>query len=87
MLVGTLHVALFVVLGGRARGRLPFMLVAAALGAYGGQVLGARLGDPVRIGDFGLLTASVVAWIGIAIVAIASTLGPTRDEPRFRRRE
>ncbi len=85
--MGTFHVALFVLLGGRARGRLPFMLVAAILGAYGGQAVGTRLGDPLRIGDFGLLVASVMAWIGIAIVAVASTLGPTREEPRVRRRE
>jgi len=78
VLVGVLNVALFVVFGGEARGRLPFLVIAAILGAYAGQALGARLGDPVRIGDFGLLSSSAVAWAGIVVVAIVSTLGPTR---------
>jgi hypothetical protein len=78
VLVGILNVALFVVFGGEARGRLPFLVIAAILGAYAGQALGARLGDPVRIGDFGLLSSSAVAWAGIVVVAIVSTLGPTR---------
>ncbi len=79
VLVGVLNLALFVMLGGEARGRLPFLLVAAVLGAYAGQALGARLGDPIRIGDFGLLSSSAVAWVGMAIVAIVSTLGPSRQ--------
>ena len=79
VLVGVLNVALFVLFGGEARGRLPFMVIAAILGAYAGQAVGARLGDPVRIGDFGLLSSSAVAWAGIVVVAIVSTLGPTRN--------
>ncbi len=78
VLVGVLNVALFVLFGGEARGRLPFLVVAAILGAYAGQAVGSRLGDPVRIGDFGLLSSSAVAWAGIVVVAIVSTLGPTR---------
>lgn len=78
VLVGVLNVALFVLFGGEARGRLPFLVIAAILGAYAGQALGARLGDPLRIGDFGLLSSSAVAWAGIVVVAIVSTLGPTR---------
>ena len=76
VLVGIFNVALFVLFGGQARGRLPFLVLAAMLGAYAGQALGARLGDPVRIGDFGLLSSSAVAWAGICVVAIVSTLGP-----------
>ncbi|MDA8201980.1 MAG: hypothetical protein M0Z49_04335 [Chloroflexi bacterium] len=78
VLVGILNVALFVLFGGEARGRLPFLVLAAILGAYAGQAIGVWLGDPVRIGDFGLLSSSAVAWVGMAIVAIVSTLGPTR---------
>jgi hypothetical protein len=79
VLVGVFNVALFVLFGGQARGRLPFLVLAAILGAYAGQAVGERLGDPVRIGDFGLLSSSVVAWAGIAVVAIVSTLGPARN--------
>jgi hypothetical protein len=32
--------------------------------------------DPVRIGEFNLLTASVVAWLGIALVAVLAVLVP-----------
>jgi hypothetical protein len=79
--VGVLHSAIYVVLRGSARARLPFLVAAAVLGAYAGQAVGARLGDPLRIGDFGLLGSSLLAWVGIGVVAIMSTLGPSRDRP------
>ena len=79
VLVGIFHTALFVLVRGSARGQLPLLVVAAALGALAGDALGARLGiDLLRIGDFRLVSASVLAWIGIGIVAIVSILGPTR---------
>jgi hypothetical protein len=55
------------------------MLIAAFLGALAGQAVGARLGDPFRIGDFGLISSSALAWIGIVVVAVTSTLGPGRS--------
>jgi uncharacterized membrane protein YfcA len=78
VVVGVFHTALYVLIRGSAGGRLPLVLVAAILGAYAGQALGMRLGDPLRMGDFGLLSASIVAWVGILMIAVASTLGPTR---------
>jgi hypothetical protein len=42
---------------------------------------GRRLGDPLRIGDFGLISASIMAWIGIIIVVIIGTLVPSREGP------
>lgn len=78
LVVGLFHTALYVLLRGSAGGRLPFVAVAAILGAYAGQALGLRLGDPVHIGDFGLLSSSVVAWVGILVVAAAGVLGPDR---------
>jgi hypothetical protein len=79
VLVGIFHVALYVFIRGGARGQLLLLLAAAILGAYAGQALGARLGDPLRIGDFGLVSASLVAWLGIAIVLVIGTLGRSRD--------
>jgi hypothetical protein len=79
VLVGVFNVMVFVMLGGEARGRLPFLVLAAILGAYAGQAIGTHLGDPVRIGDFGLLSSSAVAWAGMVVVTIVSTLGPTRQ--------
>lgn len=79
-LVGIFHTGLYVLIRGSAGGRLPVMLVAASLGAWAGDALGDRLGiDPVAIGDFSLVTASVVAWLGIAMVAIIAILGPSRN--------
>ena len=79
VLVGIFHTALFVLVRGSARGQLPLLVVAEALGALAGDALGARLGiDLLRIGDFRLVSASVLAWVGIGIVAIVSILGPTR---------
>ena len=79
ILVGIFHASLFVLIRGSAGGQLPLLLVAAVLGAWAGDALGARLGiDLLRIGDFRIVAASVVAWIGIGFVAIVAVLGPTR---------
>lgn len=79
VLVGIFHTALYVAIRGSAGGQLPLLALAAILGAWAGDELGGRLGlDLVRIGDFRLVAASVVAWIAIGIVAIVAVLGPTR---------
>ncbi|HEX5465450.1 MAG TPA: hypothetical protein VFW92_02115 [Candidatus Limnocylindrales bacterium] len=78
VLVGLFHASVYLLLSGRLRGRMLLVLPAAILGAFAGQALGARLGDPVRIGDFGLLWSSIVAWLGITIVVVVSLLGPAR---------
>ena len=64
---------------GDAGGRLPLTYVAASLGAWAGAALGNRLGfDLIAIGDFPLIPASIMAWVGIGIVAILAALGPQR---------
>jgi hypothetical protein len=79
LLVGIFHTGLYVLARGTAGGQLPLLLVAAVLGAWAGDALGARLGiDFLRIGDFRLLPASLFAWIGIGFVSIVAILGPTR---------
>jgi hypothetical protein len=79
LLVGIFHTGLYVLIRGSAGGQLPLLVVAAFLGAWAGDALGGRLGlDLFRIGDFRLLSASVVAWIGIGFVSIVAILGPTR---------
>jgi hypothetical protein len=79
VIVGVFHVALYVLIRGTARGQLLLLVPAAILGAYAGQALGARLGDPLRIGDFGLVSSSSMAWLGIVIVIVIGTLGRSRD--------
>ncbi len=79
VLVGVFHASLFVLIRGSAGGQLPLLILAAALGAWAGDAIGARLGlDLLRIGDFRLVAASLMAWVGIGIVAIVAILGPER---------
>jgi len=80
ILVGIFHASLFVLIRGSAGGRLPIILVAAVLGAWAGDALADRLGfDVLTIGDFHLLAASIVAWIGIGISSTLAILGPSED--------
>jgi hypothetical protein len=79
ILVGVFHASLYVLIRGTAGGRLPIIVAAAILGAWAGDALGDRLGvTVVSIGDFGLVAASVVAWIGIGISSAVAILGPSR---------
>jgi len=79
LLGGVFHTGLFVLLRGSAGGQLPLLFVAAALGAWAGDALGGRLGiDILQIGDFRLLAASAIAWVGLGVVAVVAILGPAR---------
>jgi len=78
-IVGLFHVSAYVFIRGRAGARLPLLVVAAILGAWAGDTVGARLAiDPVRVGEFNLVSASIVAWLAIALVAIVAVLVPER---------
>lgn len=78
ILVGVFHASLYVLLRGSAGGRLPIIIVASILGAWAGDALADRLGfDFLTIGDFHLLAASIVAWIGIGISSAVAILGPS----------
>ena len=77
ILVGIFHASLYVLIRGTAGGRLPIIVVAAILGAWAGDALADRLGfNVLSIGDFHLLGASIVAWIGIGISTAVAILGP-----------
>lgn len=79
LLVGVFHTALYVLIRGSAGGRLPLLFLAAVLGAWAGDAIGGRLDvDVLRMGDFHVLPASIVAWIGIGMVTIIVQLGPER---------
>jgi hypothetical protein len=79
VIVGLFHVSAYVFIRGRAGARLPLLIAAAILGAWAGDTVGARMQiDPVRIGEFNLLSASFVAWLGIGLVAILAILVPER---------
>lgn len=79
VIVGLFHVSAYVFIRGHAGARLPLLMIAAVLGAWAGDTVGARMSiDPMRIGDFHLLSASVVAWLAIGLVAILAILVPER---------
>jgi hypothetical protein len=84
VLVGGFHTALFMFLRGRGGAGVFILFVAAVLGAWAGDATGGRLGiDPIQIGDFHVISASVVAWAGIGFVEVVSIMGPssTSDPP------
>jgi hypothetical protein len=79
LLLGAFNTALFVLIRGSAGGQLPLLFIAAVLGAWAGDALGARLGvDLLRIGDFRLLSAFAVSWLGLGLVSVVAILGPSR---------
>ena len=83
LLVGGFHTGLFTFLRGRADARHLIVFLAAVLGAWAGDAVGGRLGiDPLRIGDFHLIAASLMAWVGITFVAVISILGPVMSRGR-----
>ena len=82
VLVGIFHAALSVAIRGSAGGRLPIIVAAAILGAWAGDALGDRLGFTwFSIGDFRLVAASALAWVGIGISTAVALLGPSRGGP------
>jgi hypothetical protein len=82
LLVGLVHTAVYVLIRGESGGRLPLTYLAAALGSWAGASIGAQVGMTfLAIGDFAIIPASIVAWLGIGFVAIVATLGPDRGQP------
>ena len=80
-IVGLFHVSAYVFIRGHAGARLPLLVVAAVLGGWAGDTVGARMAiDPFRIGEFHLLSASFVAWLGIGLVAVLAVLVPERRD-------
>jgi hypothetical protein len=78
VLVGVFHASLSVLIRGSAGGRLPLLVIAAILGAWAGDAIMRRVGvDILTIGDYHLLGASVLAWVGIGLVSVVAVLGPT----------
>ena len=81
LLLGLVHTAVYVLIRGETGGRLPLTFVAAVLGSWAGAAVGAQVGMTfLAIGDFALIPASIVAWLGIGFVAIVATLGPDRRQ-------
>lgn len=78
VVVGTFNACLYVVLRGTLRPHVLLVLPAAVAGAYIGQAVGGHFDDPVRMGDYSLLWASAVAWMGIFLAVGVTALLPSR---------
>jgi len=79
VILGLFHVSAYVFIRGHAGARIPLLVIAAIAGAWAGDTVAARMAiDPMRIGEYHLLTASVFAWFGIALVAVLAGLVPER---------
>jgi hypothetical protein len=85
VIVGLFHVSAYVFIRGRAGARVPLLIVAAILGAWAGDTVAGRMAiDPLRIGDFHLLSASLIAWLAIGLVAVLAVLVPEGRPERQR---
>ncbi len=76
VIVAVFHTALYALIRGGTRRKLPVVLLAAFAGAYLGGRLGTRFDDPLRLGDYSLLGASLLAWFGIVVVTLIAQLVP-----------
>ena len=83
ILVGAFQTCLYVVIRGTIGKHLPLTLIAAIAGSFVGHLLGRLAGDPVQLGDFNVVWASVGAWVGIILVAGIVAIRPSRPrDPR-----
>jgi hypothetical protein len=80
LFVGAFHTCIYIFVRGNLGWHIPGVLVGGVLGALVGQAIGARVGDLLHIGDYSVLWASIMAWIGIGMAIVVSTLGARRPE-------
>lgn len=86
LFVGAFQTCIYIFVRGNLGWHIPGLLVGGVLGALVGQAIGARVGDLLYIGEYSLLWASLMAWVGIGMAIVVSTLGSRRpqgtaDEP------
>lgn len=82
LLVGAFNTCVYIFVRGRLGWHSLAVLVGAVLGALAGQGIGSRVGDLLRVGDYPLLWATALAWLGIGIALVTSGLtGHDGDPP------
>ena len=80
VLVGAFHTCMYIFIRGRIGWHIPAVLVAAILGSLAGQAIGSRAGGVLLLGDYALLWASALAWMGIGVAVVTSALVSSRGE-------
>ncbi len=79
--VAALNLLAFVWIRGRWGRMVGVLAVASVLGTIAGNAIGARVGlELLRLGEFQVLAASVVAQLAMLAVVLLAALGPRRIE-------
>ena len=79
--VAALNLLAFVWIRGRWGRMVGVLAVASVLGTIAGNAIGARAGlELLRLGEFHVLAASVVAQLAMLAVVLLAALGPRRIE-------
>ena len=79
LLTAGINLSLFVLIRGRWGRQVLVLALAALIGAIAGNGIAAATGvEAVRIGDFNLVSASVMAQLGMLAATLLSVLGPAR---------
>ena len=74
-----INFSVFILVRARWDRRVPLLALAAVIGAILGNGLGDATGlEAIRIGDFNLLSASVVAQLAMFAATLVSMLAPAR---------
>lgn len=81
LLVGAFNTCIYIFVRGNIGWHIPGLLVGAIFGALIGQAIGTRVGDILTLGDYSLLWATVMAWIGIGLAIVISALASHRIDP------
>jgi hypothetical protein len=80
--VAAINLTIFIALRGRWDRRVLFLALASLVGTVAGNAIGARTGlELVRVGDFHLLAACLLAQLAMLATDLLAQLGPSRPPP------
>lgn len=75
--VAAINLFAFIAIRGRWGRLVPFLAVASLVGTVAGNAVGSRTGlELLRVGDFHVVAASVLAQLAMLAVTLLSAIGP-----------